>query len=126
MISYSKTTGRYNLSSDEKSDCISITGLPDDAPASGISECWGEGDSPDIEGLRLSEVAALMRKRLKSYWISTRRQESLAVYDWIAEHANAIDLAWLKSQEDELERNLRSIRAEIAEIKEADEDAESA
>lgn len=106
-----KNLGRYNFASDEKQWCVQVL-MPD---GKWISETWDEGDEPAIEGEPPSEVIEIMVARLKSYWISTRRDETLARIDSFRPMFPHMDDVWARKQIESLERRILSLRHHLIE-----------
>ncbi|MGE8691495.1 MAG: hypothetical protein ACN6PJ_30410 [Achromobacter sp.] len=101
-----KTLGRYNFANTaEKQWCVQMR-MPD---GKGLSETWPEDEEPDIDGVPPSQVLDLIEERLKSYWISTRRDETLARIAAYREQSEQLDDAWARLHIAAYERKIRSL-----------------
>ncbi|MEN5063595.1 hypothetical protein [Achromobacter aegrifaciens] len=108
----SKTLGRYNFANTaEKQWCVQMI-MPD---GKGLSETWPEDEEPDIDGVPPSQVLDLIEERLKSYWISTRREETLARIAAYREQSEQLDDAWARRLIASLERQIRDLEGYLAE-----------
>jgi hypothetical protein len=107
-----KTLGRYNFANTaEKQWCVQMI-MPD---GKGLSETWPEEEEPDIDGVPPSQVLDLIEERLKSYWISTRREETLARIAAYREKSEELDDAWARRLIASLERKIRELEIYLAE-----------
>lgn len=88
-----KTTGRFNLCSNEQQDQVVLR-----TPVGNVSETWDLDESGYDEDMLPSEVSALIRERVKSYWISTSRERNLATLDAIDAVANELDIAFMRKR----------------------------
>ncbi|CAB3905672.1 hypothetical protein LMG2828_04735 [Achromobacter piechaudii] len=103
-----KTLGRYNFANTaEKQWCVQMH-MPDKTM---LSEKWDEDDEPDIEGVPPSQVLDMIEERLKSYWICTRREETLARIAAYREQADQLDDAWARRQIASYERMVDSLKS---------------
>lgn len=84
------TTGRFNLCSNEKQQQVTLR-----TEFGNVSETWPEGEAPYSEDMLPTEVAELIRGRVKSYWISTAREEQLKTLDAIRANGDRIDAEWM-------------------------------
>jgi len=108
---YSKNLGRYNLCSNENDWHLSLH-----TSGGNFSETWPEDDEPYIDGLLPSQVMDLIEERLKSYWIATKRDETLARMAVWRERKDDFDLAWLQNKRDNLTKSLGEIETRIKNI----------
>lgn len=110
--------GRYNFASNAKDWCLSLS-----TSGGNFSETWPEDEKPDIEGLMPSEVMDMLVKRLQSYWISTRREETLARVKKWQESASKYDDAWLVAQIEGHEEAIHRLKRRLEEVRDAEEAA---
>lgn len=102
-----KTLGRYNFANTaEKQWCVTMY-MPDGKQ---LSEKWDEDDEPDIDGVPPSQVLDMIEERLKSYWICTRREETLARIAAYREQADQLDDAWARRQIASYERMVDALK----------------
>lgn len=102
-----KTLGRYNFANTaEKQWCVQMR-MPD---GKGLSETWPEDEEPDIDGVPPSQVLDMIEERLKSYWISTRREETLARIAAYREQAEQLDDAWARRQIEAHDRRIADLK----------------
>ena len=99
-----KNLGRYNFASNEKDWCVQVM-FPDGRV---MSETWPEDREPETEGVPPSEVIEMMVVRLKSYWLSTRREETLARVEEFRPQFPAMDDAWARAQIAMHERQIKT------------------
>lgn len=108
----SKTLGRYNFANTaEKQWCVQMR-MPD---GKGLSETWPEDEEPDIDGVPPSQVLDLIEERLKSYWISTGRDETLARIAVYREQSEQLDDAWARLHIVAYERKIKALKGYLAE-----------
>jgi hypothetical protein len=99
-----KNLGRYNFASNAKDWCVQVM-MPDGKV---MSETWPEDQEPETEGVPPSEVIEMMVVRLKSYWLSTRREETLARVEEFRPQFPAMDAAWARAQIAMHERQIKT------------------
>jgi hypothetical protein len=109
-----KDLGRYNFASNEKQWNVQVL-MPD---GKWLSEKWNEDDEPAIEGEPPSEVIAMIEARIKSYWICTRREETLARIESFRHMFPQMDDAWARKQIESLEWRISSLRDYLIEEEE--------
>lgn len=106
-----KDLGRYNFASNDKDWCVQIL-MPDGKV---ISETWPQDDEPDTDGVPPSEVIELIVARLNSYWISTRRDETLARIEAARPMFERMDDAWARVHINALQRKIDSLKPYLIE-----------
>jgi hypothetical protein len=106
-----KNLGRYNFASNDKDWCVQVL-MPDGKV---LSETWPEGDEPDTDGVPPSEVIELIIVRLKSYWISTQRDKTMARIEAARPMFEQMDDAWARAQINSLQRQIDSLKSYLIE-----------
>lgn len=106
-----KNLGRYNWASNDKQWCVQVM-MPDGKV---LSETWPEDEEPDTDGLPPSEVIELIVTRLNSYWICTKREETLARVEAARPMFDQMDDVWARRQISVLEGRVNSLRMYLIE-----------
>jgi hypothetical protein len=102
-----KNLGAYNWANTQEKQWSVQVLMPDGKM---LSEMWPEDEEPDTDGLPPSEVIELIVTRTKSYWVSTRRGETLARIEQFRPMFAQMDDAWAREQIKSLERRITSLR----------------
>lgn len=119
--SHYTTTGRFNLCSNEREQQVVLC-----TEFGNVSETWPEGEAPYDYDMRPSEVAEIIRERVKSYWISTSRQEQIKKLDSIQANADRIDAEWMVNRADQLEAEAARLMSRAKALRESVSDMEAA
>ena len=106
-----KNLGRYNFASNDKDWCVQVL-MPDGKV---LSETWPEDDEPDTDGIPPSEVVEMIAARLKSYWICTRREETMAKIEAARPMFEQMNDAWARAQITYLQRQIDSLKSYLIE-----------
>jgi hypothetical protein len=106
-----KNIGRYNFASNNKDWCVQVY-MPDGKV---LSETWPEDDEPDTDGVPPSEVVEMIAARLRSYWISTRREETMARIEAARPMFEQMDDVWARSRIAGLQRQIDSLKSYLIE-----------
>ena len=88
-----KNFGRYNFAGTEKSYCVTMH-----TPYGNISTTWPADEEPEISGCLPSDVLDLIETRLKSFLYSSHRDKDAATIAAIREHANELDVLYVKNR----------------------------
>ena len=107
--------GRYNLCSNEKDWCLQLQ-----TSGGNFSETWPEDEKPNVDGMLPSQVLDLIEEQLRSFWVSSGRDEKLKRMEEWRKRAHEYDEAWLlrrieetEEQRANLSERLDSVRAEM-------------
>ncbi len=108
---YFMNFGQYNLCSSEKEYCLILR-----TSGGNFSETFTKDEQPDVSDMFPSEVLDLIEARLKSYWISTSRDEALArMAEW-RKSANLFDMAWLDAKIERLSQSMGKLQKRKASL----------
>ena len=92
-VEHSSQKGRFNLLGNEQEEQVTLN-----SPVGRVSLRWPVGECSYAESMFPSEVSALLRERLESYFIKTDREEVRARLDAFDKQAKAFDAAWARAR----------------------------
>lgn len=111
-VYYGKNLGSYNWAApSEKQWQVYLY-----TPFGNFSELFPADEEPETEDCLPSEIIDMLEARLKKYWISTRRDETLAKMSAAREHSSELDVAWLADRIAEAEKRVKYFKDRLEEI----------
>lgn len=82
-----------------------------------VSAIWDEGEAPYDDSMLPSEVSQILRERIKSFWIMTNREETLAKLDAIDARSKEFDRDFLLARSKRLQEQAAKISQQAARLR---------